>query len=104
MLCGKSDHSLNYNYSDPVFIDYSDTRNFNGVGARWFELNSGVKAKIIGEFWLGFTGRLKFALKHDSSPQLQPYEIPGYGLSEQNVMWGFDYYIFYRIPFKKKEN
>ena len=100
---GKSNHTLDFTYSDPIFGNLVDTRKLNSVSARWMELNTGVKVKLFQEVWLGFTGRLKFALKHDNSIVLTPYEIPGYGFSEQKVMWGFDYYVFYRIPFSKKK-
>lgn len=100
---GKSDHSLDFNYTDPIFGDFSESRAVNSITARWYELNTGIKVKLFWEIWLGFTGRLKFALKHDNSLALDPYEIPGYGLSGQKVMWGFDYYVFYRIPYSKKK-
>ncbi|MDH5367474.1 MAG: DUF6048 family protein [Cyclobacteriaceae bacterium] len=100
---GKSNHSLDFNYTDPIFGSISESREVNAINARWFEINTGIKVKLFWEIWLGFTGRLKFALKHDNTIVLDPYEIPGYGFSEQKVMWGFDYYVFYRIPFSKRK-
>lgn len=100
---GKSDHSLMYTYNDPIFGEYSDAREFNSVNVRWYELNSGVKVKLFWEIWAGFTGRLKFAAKYDHSIELSPYELPGYGFADRKFNWGFDYYLFYRIPFAKKK-
>ena len=85
-----------------IFGNHTDFKSVNGVSARWFELNSGIKVKIIWELWLGFTGRLKFAPKYDSPIQMNPYEFPGFGLVDRTHNWSFDYYIFYRIPFSKK--
>ena len=30
------------------------------------------------------------------------FEIPGFGLSENTSRWGFNYYIYYRFPFRDK--
>ena len=99
---GSSNHSLAYNYNDLIFGVNSDVRELKGVKVRWFELNSGVKVKLFWEIWAGFTGRLKFAPKFDNSSILEPYELPGYGYASRKFNWGLDYYLFYRIPFQKK--
>lgn len=100
---GVSDHTIEYTYLDSLFGDHSGQREFNAVKTQWFELNSGVKVKLFWEIWAGFTGRLKFAPKIDKSSELKPYELPGFGFADRKFNWGFDYYLFYRIPFSKKE-
>lgn len=77
--------------------------NNNGLSARWFELNTGMKVRVTGQLYLGYTIRFKLA-KSMSQPTstLQPYTIPGFGLASKGSNIGFNYYILYRLPFRNK--
>lgn len=72
-----------------------------GMNANWLELNGGLKVKIWKWMWLGYTGRFKFALKYDKSQTMLPYDVPGYGRTDKQTTWGFNYYLFLRIPVRK---
>jgi hypothetical protein len=74
--------------------------NSNMIG-RWGELTTGLRVKVWKGFWMGYTIRLKFRPKTKGETELIPYDIPGYGLAESNVYWGFNYQLFWRIPFRK---
>ena len=82
--------------------NFVDTRIADGIKSRWFELNVGIKVKIVWELWIGVDGRLMFAEKATGSPNLEPYQIPGFGFASRSSSWGLEYYIMYRIPFGKK--
>ena len=41
-------------------------------------------------------------MRGESSPSFETYFIPGYGKAEGDSRWGFNYQIFYRIPFRDK--
>ncbi|MBT1702624.1 DUF6048 family protein [Chryseosolibacter indicus] len=73
----------------------------NDLTAHWMELNGGLKVKIWEYVWLGFTGRLKFGLSENTSNPMLTHEVPGYGRTDRDTYWGFNYYVFFRIPFRK---
>jgi hypothetical protein len=84
----------------PLFGDqlhYYDNRNMK---ASWFELTTGLKVKIWKGIWLGQTARYKFGLKDDDTRAMLSHIVPGYGRTNKESTWGFNYYIFYRIPFR----
>jgi hypothetical protein len=70
------------------------------VPARWFELTTGIKVKMLSWFWMGYTARFKFGLKTGSTPEMLPYDIPGYGKTHKETTWGFNYNLMFRIPFR----
>lgn len=77
--------------------------NTNGAaGARWFELASGIKARVFQNVFMGFTVRYKMLLKVRDTGTLRPYFVPGFGKFIDANTWGLNYYVYYRIPFRKK--
>lgn len=95
------DDQLQYQTTSIVFGGNDLERENVGLGARWYEVTAGLKLHITNNIWLGFTNRLKFSLKIDDSATLTPHDVPGYGLASKENYWGFNYYLIYRIPFKK---
>jgi hypothetical protein len=73
----------------------------SGINARWFELTTGIRVKIWKALWMGYTARFKFGLKHDETEHIIPSDVPGYGRTNKDSYWGFNYQIFLRIPFRK---
>lgn len=89
-----------FNPFDSIYVsnDYSHS----GIHARWFELTTGIRVKIYKIIWMGYTARFKFGLKHDSNTEnIIPSDVPGYGGTEKDSNWGFNYQIFVRIPLRK---
>lgn len=78
-----------------VIEDYHNT----GMKAGWLELNGGLKVKILQQIWLGYTARFKFGMGEKKGEMLS-HSVPGYGIVDKETAWGFNYYIFYRIPFR----
>lgn len=70
--------------------------------ANWFEMTSGLKIRIVKQLYMGFTFRYKFMLKIKDTEGLRPYYIPGFGKNIIKSSFGFNYYISYRLPFRKK--
>lgn len=68
------------------------------VRAHWLELTSGLRVKMWKFIWMGYTARFKFALKHSDTRELIPSDVPGYGRTDKQIYWGFNYQIFFRIP------
>ena len=75
----------------------------SGINARWFELTTGIRVKIWKVLWMGYTARFKFGLKHDETEDIIPADVPGYGRTNKDSYWGFNYQIFIRIPVRKVE-
>jgi hypothetical protein len=71
--------------------------------ARWAEMNAGLRIRVIQQFFLGFTLRYKFLFRTaNTDGSLTPYFVPGFGKNIDADAWGFNYYAYYRIPFRKK--
>jgi Domain of unknown function (DUF6048) len=73
----------------------------SGINARWFELTTGIRVKMWKAIWMGYTARFKFGLKHDETEHIIPSDVPGYGRTNKDSYWGFNYQIFIRIPVRK---
>ena len=74
----------------------------SGVNARWFELTTGIRVKIWKVIWMGYTARFKFGLKYDNTENIIPADVPGFGRTNKDSYWGFNYQIFVRIPVRKQ--
>ncbi len=88
--------------NDPNWGSSTQTFANRNVPAHWFELTSGMRVRLWKMIWLGYTIRYKFALSMGDTPDLLPHDVPGYGLTNKNVYWGFNYQVLFRIPLKKK--
>lgn len=95
-------NSLSYTKTDTLFGGYSFSGSNSDISARWFEMTTGIKAHVWNQFYMGFTFRFKTGLKVKNEGSFKAYEVPGYGIRDR-VQWsGVNYYIMYRIPFRKK--
>lgn len=73
----------------------------NDVAARWFELTTGLKVRMFSWFWMGYTARFKFGLKTGETPTMLPHDVPGYGRTDKESYWGFNYQLMFRIPIRE---
>ena len=97
------DENFNYSMTDPFFYDYAEQISKPGMSANWYEANFGMKIRVWKDLYLGWAGRIKFAKKVSANDtSFDTYYIPGYGLADSDSRWGFNYQIFYRIPFREK--
>lgn len=96
------DDELKYTLTDSTFgsgnIDVENT----DASANWLEANLGVKAKIWKNFYIGFIGRFKFRLRTEVT-ELSSFDIPGFGRTDNPTIVALNYYIWYRIPFRKND-
>lgn len=93
--------TLNYTDSVPNFATISKTISNTGLNGHWGELTTGLRVKIFPGFWMGYTARMKFAPGVKGGGALVPYDMPGYGLIGKAPYWGFNYQLFWRIPFRR---
>lgn len=103
MRYGHSTFSETYQIAvtDPIWGSLTQTYTNTDVSARWTELTAGIKVKVWKFIWMGYTGRFKFWLKTGDTPTMLPHDVPGYGLTSRESYWGFNYYVFLRVPFRK---
>lgn len=87
--------------SDKIWGDVTRSYANDNVTARWLELTSGIRVKIWQALWLGYTARFKFSLKTKGETEMLPHDVPGYGRTDKDSYWGFNYQLFIRIPFRK---
>ena len=86
---------------DPYWGHHSDTFLHPDANAWWLELTTGLRVKIWKILWVGYTGRFKFALKTDVFDKMIPHDVPGFGKTNKETTWGFNYYVLIRIPVRK---
>jgi hypothetical protein len=71
------------------------------VSGRWLEATSGLRVKIVGGLWMGYTARIKFAPSFSGQGMLTPYDMPGYGIISETPYWGFNYQLFWRFGWRE---
>jgi hypothetical protein len=87
--------------NDPFWGTLVKQYNHSEVNAWWLELTAGLRVKMWKIFWLGYTGRFKFALQTDAATEMLSHDVPGFGKTDKDTTWGFNYYIMMRIPIRK---
>lgn len=85
-----------------TFGQITQTFTENNGAANWRELTGGLRVKVWKWLWMGYTFRFKFGLNVQGNDTLQPYDIPGFGLTFRNTAWGANYQVFIKIPFRRQ--
>ncbi len=83
---------------------YALSASDKNVKSHWMELTGGLRVKIWKMIWVGYTARFKFAPRASGYIEMSPFDIPGYGVFEKKIYWGFNYQVFYRIGWKAKDS
>ena len=63
---------------------------------------SGLKIRVVKQLYLGFTIRYKLFMSVKNVEEFKPYYVPGFGKNISTSAFGFNYYVTYRLPFRKK--
>lgn len=100
---GKFSENLAITSIDPVWGSSTDSYANTDVKANWTELTTGLKVRMFGMFWMGYTARYKFWLNTNESRGFIPHDVPGYGKTYNESTWGFNYYIMFKIPIRRDE-
>lgn len=97
---------FSYQVSDILLVD--DKWGINTINSRkqsvmahWGEAVGGVKVNVFGNVFLGFTARFKLRITQSDYAEVEPLLIPGFGNPAKRSAMGFNYYVYYLIPFKK---
>jgi hypothetical protein len=98
------------NYKDEISNDYDNifwgdgslNKENSSLQSNWLELTTGLKVRLYKFLWMGYTARFKFRVNDNfSTNELAPHWIPGYGLTAKKSRWGLEYWLIFRIPFRK---
>lgn len=77
---------------------------FNGLTASWLEVVGGIKAKIVNNFYLGFSVRLNYLVSNKRPDNFDNLYIPGFNRTYDGKFGaGFNYTLSYMIPLYKKK-
>jgi hypothetical protein len=88
--------------SETTWPNTMQTTSNDNARANWYEMVTGLKIRIVKQLYMGFTMRFKLLMKTKQTAILKPYYIPGFGKNVSSTAFGFNYYISYRLPFRKK--
>jgi len=100
-VLGSYDETFTFEQEDAIFGNQNVDLNNESLNSSWLEMNVGLKAKIWRQLYAGFYFRYKFANSVRGDREFATFQIPGFGLEDRSTIVGFDYYLYWRIPFKK---
>lgn len=94
--------------TNPYFNEnplYTPGTTTNGLSAQWIEVVVGVKAKVIQNFYLGFSLRMNKLFSNKYPANFDNLYIPGFNRTYGSSFGaGFNYTLSYMVPiYKKKE-
>jgi hypothetical protein len=103
MRYGRAQYSeqVAYSITPELFPAVQQAASNPAAIASWIELTTGLRVKVWRSLWMGYTGRMKFLPATKNTPGFDSYDIPGFGLPFKGLYWGFNYQVYWRIPFKK---
>lgn len=67
------------------------------IWSHWFELGGGLKTRLAGNFYVGWTLRARFLMAKSSPLAMEPYYIAGFGKFDDKPSVMVHYYIYYKI-------
>lgn len=97
------DEQLTYTITSTIFGESDEVVENKNMKAGWLELTTGLRVRVMKNFWMGYTGRLKFLPQLQEKQQLQSYDVPGYGLTFKQPWWGFNYYLMFNFGARQRK-
>jgi len=98
------DDQVSFQTPDNIWETSAISQSNENLGVTWAEFNAGIKVSIFRNVFIGYNLRYRFLRTFLDRSSLVPYRVPGFGASDDTSdrdNFGFDYYIYYRIPFRK---
>jgi hypothetical protein len=68
---------------------------------QFVELTGGLKVELVWNIYMGWS--VSYRLATSKIGNISPFQIPGFGKGSNSDSWGFNYSIYYFIPFTKKQ-
>lgn len=77
---------------------------FDGLSAQWVEVVLGIKAKVLNNFYIGFSFRANKLVTNKAPENFDNLYIPGFNRTYEGTFGaGFNYTVSYLIPIYKKK-
>jgi hypothetical protein len=95
--------SMDIKTTDPVWGDLVNEGSNNNATAGWFELTTGIRVKMWKMIWMGYTAHYKFGLSTNNTSILVPHDVPGFGRTDKEATWGFNYQVLIMLPIRKEK-
>ena len=74
------------------------------LAANWLEVCLGMRARLINNFYLGWSARMRIKIGVTKDQVMAPYAVPGYGQPWNSTWTGLNYSLYYKIPIYKKRS
>lgn len=91
----------------PYFPDTSviaSGKKFSGLSAQWAEVVVGINAKVLNNFYVGFSFRANHLISNKKPNTFDNLYIPGFNRTyDGNFGAGFNYTLSYFFPLYKKK-
>ena len=101
--------SFPYNISNAIMTDDywggNQSINYSDKIATklWYEIVIGMRVEVTKNIFMGWTVRNKSLLSQDTTGEVTPWYVPGYGINTENN-WGISYVIGYKFQLPVKIN
>lgn len=83
---------------DDQWGNYSTNYPNTKVNAQWIEAAGGLRVEILKNFSMGWTLRFRRLISSSGMENIKPFLIPGFGDGAGFTSFGFNYSIYYMIP------
>ncbi len=83
----------NYYIKDTVWGNTAGTMPPSNFIAHWLELGGGFRIEIVKNIFLGWNVRAKTFINPKKFEELPPSYLAGYGRSEKNTAFGYNFYL-----------
>lgn len=91
-------------FADSTFYgDYEVIKGHDKLIARWLELTLSLSTTITKGLNMGYTVRYKVLRSIKNIGDIAPYDVPGFGLYEDNTGVRFNFYIGWTFRWREKE-
>lgn len=97
---GQLDHSSSkILLGNPYWGQYQTFLDNELFQAHWLEVGAGIRARVLANFYMGWSIRGRLILSRTADPAMSPYIISGFGPNANNTRAMINYSIYYRFPY-----
>ncbi len=95
-------YQINHYWATEIIKKSPEIREQDALSARWAEVITGIKVKMIDNIYMGFSLRLNRLISDTRPDNFDNLYIPGFNKKTDENVWGagFNYTITYAIPVK----
>ncbi len=94
---------LTFSVDSTFFGDYDVSAANPDLIARWMEMTMHLSTEVWKNLTVGYTVRYKVARKVKNIGVMAPYDVPGFGLYEDNTGVRLNFYIGWVFRWREKE-